>query len=67
MHLLKQTSTDNKMTRFNWQSQTPMHVHAVATRYIASQLEQSKYLCQILCKFATFDTKYEDEKGFVYM
>lgn len=67
MHLLKQTSTDNKMTRFNWQSQTPMHVHAVATRYIASQLEQSKYLCQILCKFVTLNTKYETDKGFVFV
>lgn len=66
MHLLKQ-STENKMSRFQWQSQTPMHVHAVATRYIAAQLEQSRLLCQILCKAATFDARYEHDKGFVYM
>lgn len=55
------------MSRFHWQSQTPMHVHAVATRYIAAQLEQSKFLCQTLCKAITFDSRYEDEKGFVFM
>lgn len=66
MHLLKQ-STENKMSRFQWQSQTPMHVHAVATRYIAAQLEQSRLLCQILCKAATYDARYEHDKGFVFI
>ncbi|KAK5644560.1 hypothetical protein RI129_005860 [Pyrocoelia pectoralis] len=66
MHLLKQ-STDNKMSRFQWQSQTPMHVHAVATRYVAAQLEQSRFLCHILSKAIGFDPKYEQEKGFVYI
>lgn len=66
MHLLKQ-STENKMSCFQWQSQTPMHVHAVATRYISAQLEQSRLLCQILCKAATTDIKYEQEKGFLFM
>lgn len=66
MHLLKQ-STGNKVTCFQWQSQTPMHVHAVATRYVSAQLEQSRYLCQILCKAATIEPKYEHEKGFIFM
>ncbi|XP_044257578.1 protein pigeon isoform X2 [Tribolium madens] len=66
MHLLKQ-SAENKISKFQWQSQTPMHVHAVATRYITAQLEQSRYLCQILCKAATFDPRQELEKGFVYI
>lgn len=65
MHLLKQ-STENKMSRFQWQTQSPMHVHAVATRYIAAQLEQSRYLCQILCVAAMSQSRFE-EKGFVYM
>lgn len=65
MHLLKQ-STENRVTCFQWQTQTPMHVHAVATRYIAAQLEQSRYLCQALCKICTKGIKWE-EKGFVFM
>ncbi|KAF5284324.1 hypothetical protein FQA39_LY04617 [Lamprigera yunnana] len=66
MHLLKQ-STENKISRFQWQSQTPMHVHAVATRYISAQLEQSRYLCHILCKGMGYDPKYDQEKGFVFI
>ncbi|KAK9736850.1 gamma-Secretase-activating protein C-term [Popillia japonica] len=65
MHLLKQ-STDNRVTCFQWQTQTPMHVHAVATRYIGAQLEQSRYLCQALCKICTRSIKWE-EKGFVFI
>ncbi|KAF2885779.1 hypothetical protein ILUMI_20414 [Ignelater luminosus] len=66
MHLLKQ-SAENKISRFQWQSQTPMHVHAVATRYVAAQLEQSRFLCHILCKAIAFDPRYEQEKGFIFI
>lgn len=66
MHLLKQ-STENKMTYFQWQSQTPIHVHAVATRYVSAQLEQSRHLCQILCKAAIGEIKYDQDKGFMFM
>ncbi|KAF5296648.1 hypothetical protein FQR65_LT10188 [Abscondita terminalis] len=66
MHLLKQ-STENRISRFQWQSQTPMHVHAVATRYVSAQLEQSRYLCHILCKAAGFDPKHDQEKGFAFV
>lgn len=66
MHLLKQ-SAENKISRFQWQTQTPMHVHAVATRYITAQLDQSRYLCQILCKASTYEPRHELDKGFVYM
>ncbi|XP_022909913.1 protein pigeon isoform X2 [Onthophagus taurus] len=65
MHLLKQ-STDNKISRFQWQSQTPMHVHAVATRYVGAQLEQSRNLCQILCK-ACVKALCTEEKGFLFI
>lgn len=66
MHLLKQ-STDNKINRFQRQTQTPMHVHAVATRYITAQLDQSRQLCQILCKAATYEPRFDLEKGFIFM
>ncbi|CAH0561891.1 unnamed protein product [Brassicogethes aeneus] len=66
MHLLKQ-SAENKITRFQWQLQTPMHVHAVATRYVTAQLDQSRYLCQILCKAATYEPRHDLDKGFVYI
>lgn len=65
MHLLKQSS-ENKISKFQWQNQSPMYVHAVATRYITAQLEQSRYLCQLLCKASTGETKFED-KGFIFM
>ncbi|XP_060536841.1 protein pigeon [Cylas formicarius] len=66
MYLLKQSS-DNRVSRFQWQLQTPIHVHAVATRYITAQLDQSRQLCQILCKAATYDPRCEIDKGFVYI
>lgn len=66
MHLLKQ-SAENKMSCFQWQSQTPMHVHAVAARYVSAQLEQSRHLCQILCKGVIADMMCEQEKGFLFM
>ncbi|CAH2000725.1 unnamed protein product [Acanthoscelides obtectus] len=66
MHLLKQ-STENRMNKWQWQSQTPMHVHAVATRYITAQLDQSRQLCQLLCKAATYEPRLEMDKGFIFM
>ncbi|GLV45117.1 pigeon [Carabus blaptoides fortunei] len=65
MHLLKHSLGNNTLSRQQWQSQTPIHVHAVATRYVAAQLEQSKYLCQLLCRSVNIDAKHEHEKGFV--
>lgn len=67
MHLLKHSLGNNTLSRQQWQSQTPIHVHAVATRYVAAQLEQSKYLCQLLCRSVNIDAKHEHEKGFVLM
>lgn len=66
MHLLKQ-SAENRISKFQWQSQTPMHVHAVTTRYVAAQLEQSRFLCHILCKIVAYDSRFEHEKGFIFM
>ncbi|GFG36550.1 hypothetical protein Cfor_06172 [Coptotermes formosanus] len=53
MHLLK-----------NSNKQSPMHVHVVATRYVAAQLEMSKYLCQLMCRCAAVDPHQEQERGF---
>ncbi|XP_069681884.1 protein pigeon isoform X1 [Periplaneta americana] len=53
MHLLKNSS-----------KQSPMHVHVVATRYVAAQLEMSKQLCQLLCQCAAVDPHQEQERGF---
>ncbi|XP_071443288.1 protein pigeon isoform X2 [Hetaerina americana] len=42
----------------------PMHVHAVATRHSASQLDASRCLCRLLCLAARVDSDREGEKGF---
>ncbi|KAJ8673738.1 hypothetical protein QAD02_005000 [Eretmocerus hayati] len=43
---------------------TPLHVHAMSTRYVASQLEISRLLCQMLSKVAGVDPRHELERGF---
>lgn len=66
MHLLKHSFGNNTFfNRQQWQSQSPIHVHAVATRYVAAQLEQSKYLCQLMCRSVNIQSKHEQEKGFI--
>ncbi|CAH1117279.1 unnamed protein product [Phaedon cochleariae] len=65
MHLLKQSS--NNTNKFQQQNQSSMHVHAVATRYVTAQLDQSRQLCQILCKAALYDPEEDFDKGFVYI
>lgn len=67
MHLLKHSVGNSKFDKMQWQTQTPLHVHAVATRYVSAQLEQSKYLCQILCHIANVNARHETEKGFILM
>nr|CAI5821704.1 unnamed protein product [Callosobruchus analis] len=66
-HIISVQSTENRMNRWQWQSQTPMHVHAVATRYITAQLDQSRQLCQLLCKAATYEPRLEMDKGFIFI
>jgi len=65
MYLLKNgTHTSIMHTRG---SCTPLHVHAMATRYVAAQLEASRILCQILCRAAGVDPRIEQERGFSLM
>nr|XP_023019414.1 protein pigeon [Leptinotarsa decemlineata] len=66
MHLLKQSS-NSPMNKFPELNQSPMHVHAVATRYVTAQLDQSRKLCQILCKAAAYDSEEDFDKGFIYI
>ncbi|KAG5891684.1 hypothetical protein JTB14_020101 [Gonioctena quinquepunctata] len=66
MHLLKQSS-NNQMNKFPELNQSPMHVHAVATRYVTAQLDQSRQLCQILCRAATYDPAEDLDKGFIFV
>ncbi|XP_011502664.1 PREDICTED: protein pigeon-like [Ceratosolen solmsi marchali] len=62
VHLLKY-GTQNNLGRFKG-SCTPLHVHLLSTRHVASQFETSRLLCQMLCKAANIDSRLELERGF---
>ncbi|XP_076179612.1 gamma-secretase activating protein pigeon [Ptiloglossa arizonensis] len=63
MYLLKH-GTQTSMTYVQG-SCTPLHVHAMATRHAAAQLEISRALCQMLCRAASVDPRIEQERGFI--
>ncbi|XP_003426259.1 protein pigeon [Nasonia vitripennis] len=63
LHLLKY-GTQNALGRTVRGSCTPLQVHALSTRHVASQLETSRLLCQMLCKAANVDARVEPERGF---
>ncbi|XP_023289623.1 protein pigeon isoform X2 [Orussus abietinus] len=44
---------------------TPLHVHAMATRHVTTQLETSRFLCNMLCKAANVDPQVEQDRGFI--
>ncbi|XP_028520247.1 protein pigeon isoform X2 [Apis cerana] len=63
MYLLKH-GTQSSITYVKG-SCTPLHVHAMATRHVAAQLETSRTLCQMLCRAANIDPRIEQERGFI--
>lgn len=65
MYLLKNGTHTSTMQMRG--SCTPLHIHAMATRYVAAQLEASRILCQILCRTAGVDPRIEQERGFSLM
>ncbi|CAB0042321.1 unnamed protein product [Trichogramma brassicae] len=68
LHLLKYGSQSvagtNVRSKAPGSSCTPLHVHAMSTRYVATQFDASRLLCQMLCKAANVDSKLEIERGF---
>ncbi|XP_021702282.1 protein pigeon isoform X1 [Aedes aegypti] len=69
MHLVKHSVKE--VSGFRWlknafydSNPAPSHVHAVATRYVAAQLEQSRALCVLVCKTAGLDLALAPERGF---
>lgn len=44
-----------------------IHVHSVATRYVAAQLEISKLLCHLLGKLAGLEDEMKAGKGFALL
>lgn len=67
MHLLKYSVGNNTFDKLMWQTQTPLHVHAVATRYVSAQLEQSRLLCHLVCRIANVHSRHDNDKGFILM
>uniref|UniRef100_A0A2M4D0I3 Putative pigeon protein n=1 Tax=Anopheles darlingi TaxID=43151 RepID=A0A2M4D0I3_ANODA len=71
MHLVKHSVKE--VTGFRWlktafydSNPATSHVHAVATRYVAAQLEQARALCVLVCRTAGLDLTLEanEQRGF---
>ncbi|KAI5725411.1 hypothetical protein M8J77_014959 [Diaphorina citri] len=59
IHLLKWSGVHGRNTK------TPVYVHAVATQYVATQVEVSRWLCYIMTCAARLKPSYT--RGFPYM
>ncbi|XP_011306050.1 protein pigeon [Fopius arisanus] len=62
MYLLKHATNTPASS---YVSCTSLQVHAMATRYVAAQLESSRILCQILSRAAGVDPRIDQERGFL--
>ncbi|KAK4299369.1 hypothetical protein Pmani_028344 [Petrolisthes manimaculis] len=47
--------------------ESPMRVHAVASKYVCTQLQVSRRLCSILCSSQTLIPNEKSEKGFTFI
>lgn len=47
--------------------ESPMRVHAVASKYVCTQLQVSRRLCSILCSSQTLVPTEKSEKGFTFI
>ncbi|XP_071515904.1 protein pigeon isoform X1 [Panulirus ornatus] len=47
--------------------ESPMRVHAVASKYVCTQLQVSRRLCSILCSSQTLIPTEKSEKGFTFI
>ncbi|KAF4522047.1 hypothetical protein B566_EDAN004029 [Ephemera danica] len=63
MHLLK-GATQSQPPRQHLCA-SPMHVHAVATRLVAAQLDTSRHVCRLLAACAGVEAEREGERGFL--
>ncbi|CAB3363663.1 Hypothetical predicted protein [Cloeon dipterum] len=61
MHLLK-GATQGPRPIF---CPSPMHVHAVATRFVGAQLEASRQVCRLLAACAGVEVQKHGDKGFL--
>ncbi|CAL4078485.1 unnamed protein product, partial [Meganyctiphanes norvegica] len=48
-------------------NESPMRVHAVASKYVCTQLQVSRRLCSILCSSQTLVPTEKNEKGFTFI
>jgi len=64
MHLLKHGSAAGAGQGLQGSA---THVHAVASRYAAAQLETSRTLCLLICKILMATAKPDQERGFAFM
>lgn len=60
MHLLK-GATQGPRPIF---CPSPMHVHAVATKFVGAQLEASRQVCRLLAACAGVEAEKQGERGF---
>ncbi|XP_066983004.1 protein pigeon [Macrobrachium rosenbergii] len=67
-HLLSVTLRELSMYCLkHFPHESPMRVHAVASKYVCAQLQVSRRLCSILCSSQTLIPTEKGEKGFTFI